>query len=602
MKKNLLLILILLLNIIVFSQTNDFKLAYQYYRDGEYDKAAELYKSLYNKTKSSYYYSTYIQCLLNLKQYEKAEKEIKHSIKKDKKNLTLYVDLCNLYKTSGNDDKAEKTFNSILKRLPANRSIIVNVGNSFLNKRYYNWAEKVFLKGAKLIKQPAVFSYELANVYLYQRDYEKMINEYLSLLEISPNYISTVQNRLQSVVYNAKDDEIDGVFRKSLLKKIQKNPGNDIFSELFIWYLLQKKDFYGAFVQAKALDKRNREEGERILPIAYVAISNYDYETASQAYKYIIDKWGRRGRYYSTAKIKYAEALFMKITETNSSLQEIKQLDKLLSDYILELGKNQKSFSLIVMNAKIKGLYLHEYSKAIEILEAALKIPNVKKTEINKAKLLLGDLYLLKKEDWNATLIYAQVEQDNRDNPIGNEAKFKKAKLAYYTGQFLWAQAQLDVLKAATSKLIANDAFQLSLLISDNLKKDSTAEEVLKIYARADFDIYAKQDSIANLRLDSILNNHQSSSLIDDALYLKAKIAYRNQKYNDAIKYLQQIIETYSYSVLVDDALFMQANIYLYKLKDIPKAKELYKEIIINHKSSYYVSQSRKIFRELRGE
>lgn len=36
-------------------------------------------------------------------------------------------------------------------------------------------------------------------------------------------------------------------------------------------------------------------------------------------------------------------------------------------------------------------------------------------------------------------------------------------KLAYYRGDFKYAQGLLDVLKAATSELVANDAMQLSV-------------------------------------------------------------------------------------------------------------------------------------------
>ena len=356
MIKHLTIILIIISNI-ALTQNNEYQLAYEYYRNHEYDKAAELYKSLYEKTNSSYYFSVYTQCLIELKNFDAAEKIIKKKIKQNKTNLQFYVDLGHVYKSKGDNSKAEKTFETAIKKLQPNRQQIINLANAFVSKRYYKWAEKTYLRGEKILKQKQIFAYELANVYLYQRDYEKMINNYLSLLEISPTYIASVQSRLQSIVYNSKDDEIDEIFRKNLLKKIQENPNNNIFSELLIWYYLQKKEFDFALTQAKAIDKRNKEEGERILSIANTASNNFDYKTAVKAYRYIIKQYGKKGRYYFVAKNKYCKALFHKINEQQSNKQELIKLNKILQETINELGINKTSFDLLIIQAKLKGLF-----------------------------------------------------------------------------------------------------------------------------------------------------------------------------------------------------------------------------------------------------
>ena len=86
-------------------------------------------------------------------------------------------------------------------------------------------------------------------------------------------------------------------------------------------------------------------------------------------------------------------------------------------------------------------------------------------------------------------MYYSQVEKDFKHEVIGQEAKFKKIKIDYYTGKFNWAQAQLNILKQSTSKLIANNAMELSLLISDNLNLDTT-QLTLQIYANAELLIF----------------------------------------------------------------------------------------------------------------
>ena len=65
-------------------------------------------------------------------------------------------------------------------------------------------------------------------------------------------------------------------------------------------------------------------------------------------------------------------------------------------------------------------------------------------------------------------------------------------------------RGQLDILKAATSKLIANDAMELSLLISDNIEEDSLTTP-LQMYARADLLEFRNLDNDALAVLDSVI-------------------------------------------------------------------------------------------------
>jgi len=591
-----------LFSLISISQniSSDSRIAHQYYSEQDYEKALVLYKKLYTTTNSQTYHTYYINCMIELKRFAEIEKEIKKEIKKNKTNLSLYVDLGNVYKAQGLEDKANQQYEIAIKKLKPTYNVVSNLANAFIYKREYEWAEKTYIKGRKLLNGTYTFNYELANIYLYLHDYDKMINEYLSLLEINRSYLNSIQSRLQSAVYIAKDKDLNEVLKKNLILKIQKNPKNDVFQELLIWLYIQEKDFYSAFVQSKALDKRNKEDGERLYILGKLAAENKDYKTAIDCFNYIIDLGSDRV-YYSFAKTELSEVLFHKITETTPTKEEVIKLEQLFSETIDELGKNKNSFQIIVNYAKLKAFYKREYSEAINILEDAIKIPSIKINLINRAKLTLGDIYLLKQEEWNATIYYAQVEQDNKNNPIGHEARFRKAKLAYYTGEFEWALAQLNVLKAATSKLISNDAFQLSSLISENLEADSTGK-ALKLYSRADFFIYTKNDSLAFITLDTIQDLYPSNSIIDEVLFMKGEIEYRNTNYLKSLDYYTQVSDNYEFDILADDALYKQAEIQYYILKNYEKAMELYKRIMIEHPDSYYSTEARKKFRELRGD
>ncbi|MCK5823221.1 MAG: tetratricopeptide repeat protein [Bacteroidales bacterium] len=602
-KRFFFILLFSLFGLLVFSQNqnSDTQLAYQYFRNNDFEKATVLYKKLFEQNKSSVYYRYYVNCLIGLQDYELAEKVIKKQLKKKRNKLPYYIELGSLYKLQNKPSKAKDRYDYVIKKLPVNENQISIIANKFIVKREYDYAEKVFLKGQKLLNDKDFFNFELANLYYYQRNYSKMIEQYLDMLSISEMYLQTVQNRLQSAVYGDVDNSLRALLKAALIKRIQKQADKTVFNELLIWLYIQDKDFENAMVQAKALDLRKNENGERLIALARLSNSNENYDVAVSAYQYVIDKGVNFG-YYLIARKEQVEVLYKKlITENNFQYNDLLSLENNFINTIFILGENDKSVELSTKLAHLQAFYIDEFEKAIKTLNNSLKIKRADSRLLAKCKLELADVYLYSGDMWNATLTYAQVERSNKNNPIGYEAKFRKSKLAYYIGDFKWAQAQLDVLKASTSKLIANDACQLSLIISDNSDDDSVNTS-LEMYARADLLVFRNKDSLALLTLDSIFIQFPTSSIIDDAIYKKATIYINNKQYIKAAENFKKIVNTYSYDVWADNSLFNLAKIYDNYLNDKEKAQKLYKRILTDYPGSIYVVQARKRFRLLRGD
>ncbi|OFX49337.1 MAG: hypothetical protein A2046_05635 [Bacteroidetes bacterium GWA2_30_7] len=600
--KNILIIIITFLSFSCYSQTNDeSQLAMEYYRNKEYDKASEIYIKLYNKNKVKIYYNYYLYCLFELKEFDEAEKFVKKEIKKAPEDLTLLVDYGFIFKSKSQPDEANKQFDNAIKKIMPDQVQIINLANAFISKRENEYAELTYLKGRKLIRDNYPFNLELANLYEIQRNYQKMIDEYLDLLTISDSYIQTVQNRLNNTIYSDSDSSLVKILKSSIIKRVQKYSDVSIYSELLIWLYIQDKDFKNAFTYSKSLDKRNKESGERIISLARIAASNLAYEIALECYKYVIDK-DKDGDFFIVAKNEYLNTLYQKIIIANDySESEIIELEKSYLLTLNELGQQASTISLIKELSYIQTFYLNKSDEAIARLEKAITISGIKPSYVFEAKLVLADIYLYSGDLWTAAIYYAQVEKSNENSPIGYEAKFKKSKLAYYSGDFKWAEAQLDVLKASTSKLIANDAFYLSSIINDNTALD-TITTPLEMYSRAELSIFRNNDSLAELILDSIAKQYPTHSLSDDIVFLKSKICEKSKNYNKAVEYLEKIVKDYSYDILADDALYEMAKIYDYQLNDKPKAMEAYKEILIKYPGSIYVVYSRKRYRILRGD
>ncbi|RLD83024.1 MAG: hypothetical protein DRJ10_04315 [Bacteroidetes bacterium] len=595
---------LLMFNFLVFHKItaqaqSKVQLAYEYLQSKEYQKAYVEFESLYKQTRSRNYLNYMIKCQIELKDYDQAEKMIKKQIRKNKQDLLNYIDLGNIYKLKKEESKAEQQYQYVIKNIPANRNMINRIGSSFLSKREFNYAETTYLKGRKLISYR--FHYELANVYAYQRKSQELIDEYLDLLIEEPESQRTVTSYLQSRMNSNYDENFKYILKRSLIKRIQKNSGAYVYNDMLIWYYVQEKDFKNAVIQAKALDRRLKEGGRRLVELGGFAASNGMYETAKEAYQYVIKK-NKASSYYRDAKLAYLNVLYTQVEKGQIKSQEqIENLEKQYLDAIEEFGRNYMTIGLIKDFAHLQAFYLNKSSEAISMLKSVIQLPDLKPLLKGACKIELADILLLQDNVWEATIEYAQAEKMNKGNAIGYEARFKRAKLAFYMGDFDWAQAQLDILKGSTSQLIANDAFYLSMLIKDNMGVDTT-NSALKYFSRAEMYLEQNKEEQALQVLDTLENHYKSSSLIDDVLFLKAKIFEKQGNTDKTIDNLKKIEAAYAYDLLGDDAIYKLAEIYDYQKNNEEEAMKYYKKIIFDYPGSIYITESRKRFRILRGD
>ncbi len=575
-------------------------MAIQYFQNKEFDKALDYYEKLYNKKSPQQFYSQYLNCLIETKDYKKAEKIVKKHIKQNPEFLNFQVDLGVVYTKSDEPEKAKSAWEQAVKSIKYDDQVF-SLANAFINIRQFDYAIATYLRGKKISQTNYPYNFELAEVYKTKGDKLAMINELLDVLEIADSYIQSVQNSLQTSFGADADTKQNDLIKTELLKRIGKSPDKTIFSELLIWMQIQLKDWDGAFVQAKALDKRKKEEGGRVMGLAQLFSQNEAYDIAAKAYQYVIAK-GKDNYFYTNARMELLNVQYTKITATgNYSPLDLAELEKNYSITIDELGKSASIVSLLKNYAHLKAFYLNKSDEAIKILDEAIALPQLSAIQQAECKLELADILLMTGEIWDASLYYSQVEKSFKYDVIGQEAKFRNAKISFYTGDFKWSQAQLDVLKGATSKLISNDAMDLSLLISDALAID-TNEAPLLIFARAELLSFQNKDELAKMTLDSINKLYPNHALADDILFRKAKIELKHARYTEAAAFFEDIVKNYSYDILADDALFNLADLNENKLNNIEKAKELYQQLLEKYPGSLYVVEARKRFRKLRGD
>ena len=586
--------------------TTDDQLAAYYFREGAFDKAVIYYERLYDRTNSDDNYNYYLKCLLALKEYKAAEKLAEKQAKSHPSTMRYRVDVGSVLSKAGEEEKAKKEFSKIIKDLDrASVSQILDLGKSFAEIDENDLALEVYYKGRKQVGKAYPFNFQIAQILGQQGNIDGMISEYLDVLEISNGYIQSVQNTLNRVIGFSEESKYNTVLQEQLMSRIQKNPSSDIYTQMLIWVLMQQNKYEAAMIQVKALDKRNKEDGQRVISLAKTALNNYKYDVAIDGYNYMKSK-GSSNYYYVESSIALLDAMKLKVVNSAYSETSIDQLILANQKALDEFGKTASTSQLIVDFAHVKAFYQSRYNnnsvvEAINLLQNGLKIPGLDERQTALLKMELADIYVLTGLIWDASLLYGQVEKRFKYDEIGFEAKLKNAKVFYYSGDFGWSEAQLDVLKGSTSKLISNDAMELSVFISDNTGLDTTTE-ALSVFSKSELMLAQHKYDSALFMLELIEKNFPGHELSDNILFQKATIAHERGDYLLAAENYMAVYESFSNDILADNALIEAGRIYEKALQDTEKAMSIYETILTEYPSSLFVVEARKRFRSLRGD
>jgi tetratricopeptide (TPR) repeat protein len=584
----------------VLSAQNDAKLANYYYQSGEYEKSAVLFKKLSEQSGfNEYYFEQYIESLMALETYTEAEKAIKAALAAHPRAIQLFVTYGSLLDRVGRMNEAEIEYRKAIENLNTNRSAISTLGNSFMRLTKYELALETFEKGESITGNSGIYSYSIAEIYRRQNDMENMISYYLESAMATISRITSVQNYFNRYLTSREDFEL---LRLKLYEKVQERPEDIFFPEMIQWVFIRNKQYARALRQARALDRRLDENGSRVYNLARIAANDRDFETAIEAYDYIVTNKLPNSPYYIDAKKELLESKRKQlITSKEGDRNNFELLRVEYETFLDEVGRSRRTALVIMELAELEALYLNNLDRAVELLQDLIELPGLNNYIRANAKLDLGDYFLMNSEVWEATLLYSQVDKEFREDHLGEMARFKNAKLSYYIGDFEWSQEQFDILKSATSRLISNDAIDLSVFIMDNANLDTTYAP-LQLFAEAELLFFQNRTSEAFAKLDSIQLLYPDHTLEDDVLFIKAESYKLRKEFDLAVEMYNEIIKDHPDAIRADNAIFSLASLYEFTLEDPGKAMELYEKLFIEYSDSTFAIEARKRFRILRGD
>lgn len=581
------------------------KVANEYFYQGDLEKAREEFeKLLTNRRNIPLVHDNYVSLLTTEKDFKEAEKYIKKAIKTFPNNFMYEVDLGIIYKAKGDDAGAAETFDELIERITteagnennSNKTRIL--AQTFYQKNLRDYALDTYLRGREKLSRPNLYALELANVYRVLNQKQDMIIEYLNFAKAQPGNINYIKNSFQRLL--VEDTDLD-TLEITLYDFIQTEVGNPVFNDLLIWTHLQQKNFSAALRQARALDRRLQNDGRNITNVGMIAFRNDDYRTADKAFAYIIDDFAESPNVRLASR--YALLAREEVLKATYPVDKA-AIRTLIEDYDKYRQNSRDIYSAMEAQRRVallQAFQLNEIDSAIITLTELISQPVGKHRVIAESKMDLADIYLLDGQPWESILLYGQVEREFKDEPLGYTAKLKSAKLSYFKGEFELAQGHLDILKLATSREIANDALDLSILIKNNTVFDST-DIAMQAFASIELMLFQNQKIEALVAIDSMLVQFEGHSLSDELLLLKANTDRELGNFESALASLEKINMTYYYDILGDDSYFLTAQILDRDLNRTEEAMEMYNEMLTKFPGSIFVSEARQRFRELRGD
>ena len=586
-----------------FSQTDsDLQLAQHYYGKGSFDKALEYYEKIYKEAPSLVIFKKYYECLIETKDYKQAEKVLKKEISKTSESLDLKLQLAAFYSDRGQGTKSKKIYESLIENKTNTPAQCISLFNSFLVMSDLDYAARVLGISKKKFKSYP-FNFQEADLYAQKQEKGNMIEAYLSLLDKHDYYNEAVQKALlRRLDLEFEESKEFALLKAALFERAKKENSGVVFTEMLIWQYTQVDNFEGVFNQVVSVDIRSKSNGLRLFDFGLVCRENKDYKTAIKAFQEAVSITNSK-EIKIKAQIAVLNVGYIKIAQLKSYSKE--ELQKVINNYedvisnIASLGP--KTLSLILEYSELLAYHYGDKAKALKVLSEAYSSPFLTDMMKAKVKMLKADIEVLNGNVWDASLMYMQIAESFNYETIGNWAKFKNARIFYYEGEFDFAQSQLDVLKQSTSKLLSNDAIQLSVTITDNYGLDSNYI-AMAWFSKADLFIEQFKFAQAFSLFDSIQVNYPFHALADEILYKRAKAMELQGNWTRALGYYDDIIKFHKEDILADDALFKAAEILENKLYREEESLEKYKELLMGYPSSLYGHETRKRVRRLRGE
>ncbi len=553
--------------------------------NGHCDIALPQLKSEYEaKSANLFAYSKYLKCLFATKDKKSTRRVIEDFASRSKFSMTKWDKLAYTIIFENNSE-------SLNDRALLRNHLNVSAATTRWNYLGLNELSKTLLEqSSQALGNTSIYKDKLLSVYEESDDVDKALPIYIKLLANPQTATPEVEEKMLALL--STEDNMQKA-KKYLLAESAKNPNNKYFSKLLLWIYEAKNDWNESLNIAMDLEKKYNAEGAYAYALMEDALAVDNYTIVESA----LDRMDALYKNTPTGDVNFLNRMnyYLNYKPEKLSQNYLIEIDDRYDEIILE-GEYANT-PYILDYTDIHYNLLGEKDSMISLLEYYLDENTFDNHMKPQVELKLGDYFAQDGDRWDALLYYSKVEKAHKNESVGEEARYKNAKLSYYFGDFDWAKDQLAILKTATQEYIANDALELWLRIVDNTPSDSNFVPMQQL-AKAEWFMWQKEYDSATFILNSIgMISNPDDPIMADVQLVSAHLAHKTGDAAAERKYLERIIEKYPDDILADDAYYELALLEIAEGKD-EDAKLLLEQFLIKFDNSPLLIEVKNLLRE----
>jgi len=611
MKIKLLIFFIIFIEL-CFAQQGDmqnrFLLAQNYEQLGQFSKAKSIYEDLYKIQPANFaFFQALNKCYVQLKEYNNSQFLIEQKLSTDKENVSLLGMLGTTLYLNGDEKKAFQLWDNFLE----NKKDVIPfrvLANTAIELRAFDKAIDLLQKAKAISKNEFYLGYDLANLYSLKMDYKKSADEFITILKADERQVPSVEARI--FTYVAREEALTGFINIFEDEHPEDFPAiGNILAKLYS----ANRQYTDAFSLYKTLDENGVYKGSELFNFALKLSAEKEYAFASEVFSYLLKTYPSSPLQLQI-KLNFAKNLEAKLESENvdssqlwKSFPEKKYFPESLYSQSLSIYKEiaeKNPFS----DLGVEAMYHVGYLYVEKIGNAAYGKDYLNKVITNftlsnyyaEACLEMAVLDVQLNNFDGAISFYEKILSNPRaSEEQKNKAKFLKARMAFFRGDFTESNKLLRQLVSSSNDNISNDALEMSFLLTSAFNDSLT----LVKFGVGDFALLLNQFSNAEKTFSSLVKTEQTPFLVKQLAELRLIECYISlDRYQEALDQIEVLLKRDEKNIFADRANLLAAKIYQFGLKNPAKATEEYQNLLLRFPDSLYLEEAREAINNLRNK
>jgi tetratricopeptide (TPR) repeat protein len=510
-----------------------------------------------------------------------------------------------LYIQKGEREKGDEIFRGVIARSQPSLAAYRTIGSTLAAAGFSDLALRWYDEGRGANNGHYIFTLDIAQLHRQMGDFEKALDEYLRLIETTPQQAPLAQDRILELLRDPRaDDEILlGRLAAASSAAIETaSPNSAVIARVLAMAYLENGMIENALEAALESEKTGGSDGKVLFALAEKTAIEYRRQPPAS-----------RAKYFDMALRAYGAFI-----DGHPKAPEVPRAKLALADLLMDLASGR-------VEKRPGAEYQAAAAKAIEALDWMIaRFPGSDHAE--EAYLKKGDIvFRIEKNPQAALAIYQEGLSKARFRPAAFAQRLGRVYLVlgdyqnaegyftrlvndrepelhdtgvYYAGLLLGIRGRYEAARDTLTSLaeknpasaMTNDAIQLAWAIEEGLQGN---QKNLADYISALRCEVAEDTTGAIEALRGITEQPAETPLRSRSLLMAGELLSESGRFDEAVTALETFVRDYPTDVRVADAQHAIARVYEFGYGDREQALEKYEDILLTYPHYIYLDDVR---------